>query len=206
MARLALRPSVDARVPLPGVVVAQRILHRPDGSSMHVDRDDSNGTDHADTNCLFVMRSAFYVLPLWGALPPGWEKAGDQVIGPSSCSRPALRCAVTPTAHGTTRYRCHYEAIGEEPPPGLPTEPPDPTCPSCACSRWCPHDRASPALSECSDCLNRGGGDRYDGAGRVHETARQKHNRQQRKFRNVRRTGELSARSAQLRRCSHGSA
>ena len=91
MARLALRPSVDARVPLPGVVVAQRILHRPDGSSMHVDRDDSNGTDHADTNCLFVMRSAFYVLPLWGALPPGWEKAGDQVIGPSSAL--AQRCA-----------------------------------------------------------------------------------------------------------------
>ena len=39
-----------------------------------------------------------------------------------------------------------------------------------------------PHFCECSDCLNRGGGARYDGAGRVHETARQKHNRQQREF------------------------
>ena len=36
---------------------------------------------------------------------------------------------MTPTVHYTTRYRCHYEAIGEEPPPDAKPNPPIPRAP-----------------------------------------------------------------------------
>jgi glycosyltransferase involved in cell wall biosynthesis len=101
------------------VCTATRSFHRLDGSLMYIDRHDSDGKRHVDTNCLFLTQAAFRVLPVWVMIPRQLYTLGDNLFWQ------ALLAAGLKTAHHPhptvayrTPYQVHYRNFGEPAPPG----------------------------------------------------------------------------------------
>jgi glycosyltransferase involved in cell wall biosynthesis len=103
-----------------GAVVcsATRTIHRLDGSLMYQDGE-SNGRDHVDTSCLFLVRPAFRVLPVWAMMPPQLGPLGDRFFW-RSIQGHGYRTAhsLISTVGFRTHYQVHYQVLGERPPPG----------------------------------------------------------------------------------------
>lgn len=100
------------------VCSAARMIHRLDGSPMFLDRE-SDGVNHVDTSCLFVTRSAFRVLPLWGMMPPQFGPICDRVVWGFIRGHKYLTAHnPEPTVAFRSQYQAHYQVIGEVPPPG----------------------------------------------------------------------------------------
>lgn len=99
------------------VCTARRTICRVDGTRMYEDGE-SDGVSHVDTNCLFLTREAFYLLPLWAQIPRSHAAFGDRVFWYATIHAPlerahSRRC----TVNYRSRYAAHYRAIPEEPPP-----------------------------------------------------------------------------------------
>lgn len=101
------------------VCTAARNIHRLDGSLMFTDLHESDGKRHVDTSCLFIMRPAFRLLPLWTMMPTQLGPVSDQVMWQ------AIKARRVPHAHNPeptvayrTRSHAHYWSIGEPAPAG----------------------------------------------------------------------------------------
>ena len=101
------------------VCTASRTIHRWDGSLMYADVHESDGKRHVDTNCFFMMRPAFRVLPIWMMMPTPLGPVCDRVIWQSIVAR-RIPCAHNPepTVAFRTQYQVHYSNLGEPAPPG----------------------------------------------------------------------------------------
>jgi hypothetical protein len=101
------------------VCTGTRTIHRFDGSLMYADRYESDGKDMVDTSCLFITRAAFRVLPIWAMMPLELAPICDRIIWRAIQTR-RYSCAhlPEPTVAFRTQYECHYQGLGEQPPPG----------------------------------------------------------------------------------------
>jgi hypothetical protein len=96
-------------------------IHRLDGSFMFVDPQ-SDGVNHVDTNCYFLTREAFRLLPQWAMMPPQMGAIGDKVMWSLVVDLKLPRAHnPTPTVAFRSRYELHYLQIGEKPPEGAKT-------------------------------------------------------------------------------------
>ncbi len=104
------------------VCTASRSIHRLDGSLMYADRHECDGRTHVDTNCYFITRAAFGVLPVWVLMPKQLAAVGDRVFWHSVLSR-GLTCShhFRPTVAYRTQWQVHYHAVREPAPPGTKT-------------------------------------------------------------------------------------
>lgn len=104
------------------VCTAQRSMHRVDGSLMYHDQDESNGTSHVDTSCLFLTRPAFSILPTWAMMPFQFGPICDRIIW-ATIKRHGFSTAhhSTTTVAFRTQYQVHYQRLGEIPPPETKT-------------------------------------------------------------------------------------
>ena len=101
------------------VCTSGRTLHRPDGSLMYADVTDSDGKHHVDTNCFFLTRGAFGLLPIWSRMPAELGPIGDRILWQAIVARDLRRAHRSrPTVAYRTLYRCHYDGIGEAAPAG----------------------------------------------------------------------------------------
>lgn len=98
------------------VCTASRIICREDGSHMFQDSE-SDGERHADTSTLFLRGHAMNFGPLWATIPRQLAPIGDrafwQMIRATEVKRAHLTVA---SVCYRTRYRVHYEAMGEPAP------------------------------------------------------------------------------------------
>ncbi len=101
------------------VCTASRTIHRWDGSLMYADVHECEGKRHVDTNCFFMMRPAFRVLPIWMMMPTQLGPVGDRVIWQSIVAR-RIPCAHNPqpTVAFRTQDHVYYWRLGEPAPPG----------------------------------------------------------------------------------------
>ena len=100
------------------VVIAARTLHRLDGSLLRASGEAGDGTEHVDTNCLFVTSAAFRTLPFWAMIPKRLHYAGDRMVWSAiQALGYKIARATKPTVAYRTGHRVHYEEQGEEPPP-----------------------------------------------------------------------------------------
>lgn len=97
------------------VCIARRSLHRADGSSMP--RTEPLLAHFFDTNCMYLTRRAFGLVPIWGMMPPELSGVGDRVMS-LAFRKHGLSIAVSDkaTVAYTTQWREDYERIGEAPP------------------------------------------------------------------------------------------
>ncbi len=101
------------------VCTATRSMHRLDGSLLYVDRQESDGKEHVDTNCFFLTRQAFRVLPVWALMPPQLALIGDTIFWQALRARRLLVAHHSrPTVAYRTTFQVHYRNVGETPPPG----------------------------------------------------------------------------------------
>lgn len=95
-------------------VVAKRVLRRPDESVMPL-------ADNwpFDTNCLFFLRGAFFMLPQWAMIPLRHAKIGDRVFH-GLLAQQDLTFVQTdhPTVNYHNLWAASYRALGEPLPPG----------------------------------------------------------------------------------------
>jgi len=98
------------------ICTASRIICRVDGSPMFRDSE-SDGERHADTSALFLTNSAMHLAPLWAQIPRQLGPIGDRAFWAMLKATELKRAHLTsPTLCYRTRYRVHYEALGEVPP------------------------------------------------------------------------------------------
>jgi glycosyltransferase involved in cell wall biosynthesis len=103
------------------ICTATRSLHRMDGSLLAAHDRESDGISFADTNCLFYLREAFALLPLWGQIPQ-FAAIGDRIIWTAIQSRKITTAhSGLPTVAYRTCYCNHYRRPGEVPPPDCKT-------------------------------------------------------------------------------------
>jgi hypothetical protein len=102
------------------VVAARRRFVRLDGTAMPV-RDEPL-TVHADTSCFFILKSAFYTLPVWGTMPRPVSPICDRIF--YQHVKQQVRLQNIRWVQGdeiTVNYLCTWQsmylAIGEVPPP-----------------------------------------------------------------------------------------
>ena len=100
------------------VVTAARNLHRLDGTLLgkcfEVD-----GTRFVDTNCLFLTRAAFDIIPVWWLMPPRFHAIDDRVVWANIMKRNFSRAhSEKTTVAYRTAFANHYRNFGEEPPEG----------------------------------------------------------------------------------------
>ena len=101
------------------VCTATRSIHRLDGSLMYVDTHECDGKNHVDTNCLFLTRTAFRVLPVWAMMPQQLYWYGDRIFWQALLARGlATAHHPQPTVAYRTPHQAHYRNIGEPAPPG----------------------------------------------------------------------------------------
>jgi len=101
------------------VCTASRTIHRLDGSLMFTDLHECDGRRHVDTNCFFLMRPAFRVLPIWMMMPTQLGPVGDQVVWQTIVARRVPRAHNSePTVAFRTKDHAHYWSLGEPAPPG----------------------------------------------------------------------------------------
>lgn len=99
------------------ICTAARSLHRMDGSLLAAHDRESDGVGFADTSCLFYLRQAFGLLPLWGQMPQ-FGPINDRVMWAAIQSRKiATAHSGLPTMAFRTCYCAHYRHAGEVPPP-----------------------------------------------------------------------------------------
>jgi glycosyltransferase involved in cell wall biosynthesis len=104
------------------VCTATRNIHRLDGSFMYVDNFDSDGHKFVDTNCLFLTRGAFEILPLWAMMPKELAPSADRVIWSAIVRRGYSRAhCPEPTVAFRTQYQAHYHYLHEPAPPNAKT-------------------------------------------------------------------------------------
>jgi len=96
-------------------VIAQRHHRRPDETIIPVQEE----KDHVDTNCLFMLKGSFFVVPYFATVPKQLSAICDRVFYQALQAR-ALKAAFVPIK--TVNYHCLWEAIyrqiGETPPAG----------------------------------------------------------------------------------------
>ncbi len=101
------------------VCTSMRQLHDLDGTLIGYCLN-SDGRDFCDTNCLFLTRGAYDVLPTWTLMDPKWHAIGDRVMWSAIKQR---NVATENTGLFTSAYRTsfvrHYEALGVPIPAGL---------------------------------------------------------------------------------------
>ena len=89
---------------------------------MYADTNECDGKTHVDTSCMFLTKSAFRVLPIWAMMPTQLGALGDRVMWHAIVKQGYLTAHdPQPTVAFRTQYQNHYQAIGEQPPPGLKT-------------------------------------------------------------------------------------
>lgn len=99
------------------VVAASRFFLRPDGSVLPYPEDPPE--QHVDTSCMFIMRSAFGVTPLWALMPRHFSVMGDRIVWAAIKSRGYRWVRVEEkTVAYFTLWASMYRACGETPPPG----------------------------------------------------------------------------------------
>jgi hypothetical protein len=104
------------------VCTATRNIHRLDGSFMYTDNFDSDGHKFVDTNCLFLTRGAFEMLPLWAMMPQELAPSADRVIWRAIVRRGYSRAhCPTPTVAYRTQWEAHYRNLQEPAPPNAKT-------------------------------------------------------------------------------------
>jgi glycosyltransferase involved in cell wall biosynthesis len=109
------------------VCTASRTICRLNGSPMFFDGE-SDGARHVDTNCLFITRGAFHVLPFWAFVPASHAAVGDRVFWQViKLARDMTHAhSGARTVNYRTRYAAHYRAIDEAPPPEAKENAPTP--------------------------------------------------------------------------------
>lgn len=100
------------------VVTAARNLHRLDGSLLGP-CPESNGETFVDTNCYFLSRAAFGIVPVWWMMEPWMHAVDDRVLlGYIRKARLSQAHSKRPTVAYRTAFKFHYRRAGEIPPPG----------------------------------------------------------------------------------------
>jgi predicted O-linked N-acetylglucosamine transferase (SPINDLY family) len=113
------------------VCTSRRTFHRLDGSRMPV-KEIGDGITFVDTNCLFLTKEAFRLIPVWAFMPHALSPINDRVIW-KAVIKGGLSHADTgmTTVAYRTQWAAHYLAVNETPPPGA--KPVDALLPS---ARW----------------------------------------------------------------------
>jgi glycosyltransferase involved in cell wall biosynthesis len=103
----------------PDLVVARRLLLRPDGSAMSVSIKEDDALKHIDTSCYIFYRTAFSVGLKWSLIPQQLGFMDDRVFF-ALMRKSGLRKMVV-NATKTVGYTCWWDDIyreaGEPPPP-----------------------------------------------------------------------------------------
>lgn len=101
------------------LVLARRVMLRPDGSILNVRMEEDERFEHVDTSCFVFWRTAFHVGLKWGFIPKPLGFSDDRVFY-SAIKSTKLNTAVlaTPTVGYTCMWAQVYLAVGEQPPPG----------------------------------------------------------------------------------------
>jgi glycosyltransferase involved in cell wall biosynthesis len=105
------------------ICTTARSLHRIDGSLLAACDRESDGIGFADTSCMFYLRQAFAVLPLWGQIPRQFGPICDRIMWAAIQSRKITTAhSGLPTVAFRTSYCNHYRSAGENPPPDCKTQ------------------------------------------------------------------------------------
>ncbi len=103
------------------VISSSRNLHRLDGTLLGL-CPDVNGRDFVDTNCFFLTRAAFPVVPTWWMMAPHLHAIDDRAILANIRQRNLSHAhSHVPTVAYRTAFKFHYLRFGETPPPGTKT-------------------------------------------------------------------------------------
>ncbi len=103
------------------VITSARNLHRLDGTLLGL-CSESDGEYFVDTNCFFLTRIAFSVIPAWWTMESWMHALDDRVIlGQIKEARLTRAFSSLPTVAYRTSFKFHYERFGETPPPGTKT-------------------------------------------------------------------------------------
>jgi len=98
------------------LVTATRNICSLDGEILYTDTTESNGETFCDTNCLFLGKNTFYLLPYW-IVQAEYRLWSDrnfwEAIKQSKLSR--IHCKI-PTVNYYTRWAWHYQHAGKVPP------------------------------------------------------------------------------------------
>ncbi len=105
------------------VCTTSRTIHRLDGSLMYADTKECDGRSFVDTSCLFIMRAAYGLLPIWAMMPRQLAPICDRMFWRAIKSR-RYACAhcTQPTVAFRTQYQSHYQNCGEQPPLGTKSD------------------------------------------------------------------------------------
>ncbi len=100
------------------VISSARNLHRLDGTLLGR-CSETNGETFVDTNCYFLTRVAFPIVPVWWMME-SWMHAIDDRVVLMQIKQAGLTLAHSslPTVAYRTAFKFHYERFGETPPPG----------------------------------------------------------------------------------------
>jgi cellulose synthase/poly-beta-1,6-N-acetylglucosamine synthase-like glycosyltransferase len=103
-------------------VVARSVLRRPDESIMQIRAEPPE--EHVDTNCSFLLPSAYAAIPTWAMIPQQTAVVGDRVFY-LTLKGLGLRAALNTRA--SVNYTClwasFYRVLGEKPPEGAKENP-----------------------------------------------------------------------------------
>lgn len=95
-----------------------RTLHRLDGTALGP-CNQVDGQNFVDTNCLFLTRKAFRLIPVWWTMPAEFHAVGDVFFWFQAVEHGITRAHKhTPTVAFRTAYQWHYREFGEVPPEG----------------------------------------------------------------------------------------
>lgn len=101
------------------VLVAGRSIHRKDGSVFAGLKELGDGVHYTDTSCLFLSGPALWMAPLWAAIPTRLSPICDRIFWQMLMAQgyPVAKSERITVAF-VSQYVAHYEAAGEQPPPG----------------------------------------------------------------------------------------
>lgn len=101
------------------ILLARRLMLRPDGSVLDVRMPGDEKLDHVDTSCFVFSRPAFHIGLRWGFIPKALGYMDDRVFYTSvKASRVKTAALAAPTVGYTCMWRHFYILAGETPPPG----------------------------------------------------------------------------------------
>ena len=101
------------------LILARRMLLRPDGSVLNVRMQEDDSLAHVDTSCFVFWRTAFQVGLKWGFIPKALGHIDDRVFYAAvRKSRLKIEALPAPTVGYTCMWAHVYRAVGEEPPAG----------------------------------------------------------------------------------------
>lgn len=95
-----------------------RTLHRIDGTLLPLLQQGDN-VRHVDTNCLFIAREAFELLPVWGTWPRELSRIDDRMFWHAALARGCTHAFTGAlTACYEAAHVAFYHTVGETPPIG----------------------------------------------------------------------------------------